>query len=120
MIIRRLVAVTAAVAVSIGLAAGICPAAKVVGKNGPHALDLFEKTLRVNVGGTAELSGLVKALRAGTKHSVVVSSGADEPSMSDKGSGSARSRRRGRRAWGSPAGSAARRPSSASPPRAGR
>ncbi|MCC6989256.1 MAG: SDR family NAD(P)-dependent oxidoreductase, partial [Acidobacteria bacterium] len=24
----------------------------VVGKNGPHALDLFEKTLRVNVGGT--------------------------------------------------------------------
>ena len=33
-------------------AAGIGPAAKVVGRNGPHALDLFEKTLRVNVGGT--------------------------------------------------------------------
>lgn len=31
--------------------------------------------LRVNVGGTAELSGLVKALRAGAPHSVVVSSG---------------------------------------------
>ena len=31
--------------------------------------------LRVNVGGTAELSGLVKALRASAKHSVVVSSG---------------------------------------------
>ena len=33
-------------------AAGICPAAKVLGKNGPHALDLFEKTIRVNIGGT--------------------------------------------------------------------
>ena len=31
--------------------------------------------LRVNVGGTAELAGLVKALRAGAPHSVVVSSG---------------------------------------------
>jgi 5'-nucleotidase len=31
--------------------------------------------LRVNVGGTAELSGLVRALRASAKHSVVVSSG---------------------------------------------
>src|SRR5262245_61980822 len=30
-------------------AAGIGPAAKVLGKNGPHALDLFEKTIRVNL-----------------------------------------------------------------------
>ena len=29
-------------------AAGIGPAAKVLGRNGPHPLDLFEKTMRVN------------------------------------------------------------------------
>jgi NAD(P)-dependent dehydrogenase (short-subunit alcohol dehydrogenase family) len=33
-------------------AAGIAPAAKVLGRNGPHALDLFEKTIRVNLIGT--------------------------------------------------------------------
>lgn len=33
-------------------AAGIGPAAKVLGRNGPHALDLFEKTIRVNLIGT--------------------------------------------------------------------
>ncbi len=33
-------------------AAGIAPAAKVLGRNGPHALDLFEKTIRVNLVGT--------------------------------------------------------------------
>lgn len=33
-------------------AAGIGPAAKVLGRNGPHALDLFEKTIRVNLVGT--------------------------------------------------------------------
>ena len=33
-------------------AAGIGPAAKVVGRNGPHPLDLFEKTIRVNLTGT--------------------------------------------------------------------
>jgi NAD(P)-dependent dehydrogenase (short-subunit alcohol dehydrogenase family) len=33
-------------------AAGIGPAAKVLGKNGPHNLDLFEKTVRVNLVGT--------------------------------------------------------------------
>jgi len=43
-------------------AAGICPAAKVVGKNGPHALDLFEKTLRVNVGGTFNVIRLAAAV----------------------------------------------------------
>jgi NAD(P)-dependent dehydrogenase (short-subunit alcohol dehydrogenase family) len=33
-------------------AAGIGPAAKVLGRNGPHPLDLFEKTIRVNLVGT--------------------------------------------------------------------
>jgi NAD(P)-dependent dehydrogenase (short-subunit alcohol dehydrogenase family) len=33
-------------------AAGIGPAAKVIGKNGPHPLDLFEKAVRVNLVGT--------------------------------------------------------------------
>ncbi|KPI84365.1 putative 3-oxoacyl-(acyl-carrier protein) reductase [Leptomonas seymouri] len=32
--------------------AGICPAAKVVGKKGCHSLDLFSKTLQVNLLGT--------------------------------------------------------------------
>ena len=43
-------------------AAGIGPAAKVVGRNGPHALDLFEKTLRVNVGGTFNVIRLAAAV----------------------------------------------------------
>ena len=46
--------------------AGIAPAAKTVGKDGPHALDLFAKTIGVNLIGTfnmirlaaAEMSGL--------------------------------------------------------------
>jgi NAD(P)-dependent dehydrogenase (short-subunit alcohol dehydrogenase family) len=33
-------------------AAGIAPAAKVLGRKGPHALDMFEKTIRVNLVGT--------------------------------------------------------------------
>jgi NAD(P)-dependent dehydrogenase (short-subunit alcohol dehydrogenase family) len=33
-------------------AAGIAPAAKVLGRHGPHPLDLFEKTIRVNLIGT--------------------------------------------------------------------
>src|SRR4030095_2748457 len=33
-------------------AAGIGPAAKVLGRNGPHPLDLFEKTIKVNLIGT--------------------------------------------------------------------
>ena len=51
-------------------AAGICPAAKVVSKNGPHALDLFEKTLRVNVAGTFNVIRLA---------AVVMSANAPEP-----------------------------------------
>ena len=33
-------------------AAGIGPAAKVLGRNGPHPLDLFERTVRINLIGT--------------------------------------------------------------------
>jgi NAD(P)-dependent dehydrogenase (short-subunit alcohol dehydrogenase family) len=42
-------------------AAGIGPAAKVLGKNGPHALDLFEKTVRVNLVGTFNVIRLAAA-----------------------------------------------------------
>ena len=45
-------------------AAGICPAAKVLGKNGPHALDLFERTIRVNIGGTFNVIRLAAAVMA--------------------------------------------------------
>jgi NAD(P)-dependent dehydrogenase (short-subunit alcohol dehydrogenase family) len=42
-------------------AAGIGPAAKVLGKNGPHALDLFEKTIRINLVGTFNVIRLAAA-----------------------------------------------------------
>ena len=42
-------------------AAGIGPAAKVVGRNGPHALDLFEKTIRINLTGTFNVIRLAAA-----------------------------------------------------------
>ncbi|MCC7123995.1 MAG: 3-hydroxyacyl-CoA dehydrogenase [Acidobacteria bacterium] len=42
-------------------AAGIAPAAKVIGKNGPHALDLFEKTIRINLVGTFNVIRLAAA-----------------------------------------------------------
>jgi NAD(P)-dependent dehydrogenase (short-subunit alcohol dehydrogenase family) len=42
-------------------AAGIGPAAKVLGKNGPHALDLFEKTIKVNLIGTFNVIRLAAA-----------------------------------------------------------
>lgn len=42
-------------------AAGIGPAAKVLGKNGPHSLDLFEKTIRVNLTGTFNVIRLAAA-----------------------------------------------------------
>ena len=45
-------------------AAGIGPAAKVLGKNGPHALDLFEKTVRVNLVGTFNVIRLAAAAMA--------------------------------------------------------
>lgn len=43
-------------------AAGIGPAAKVVGKNGPHSLDLFEKTVRINLVGTFNVIRLAAAV----------------------------------------------------------
>jgi NAD(P)-dependent dehydrogenase (short-subunit alcohol dehydrogenase family) len=52
-------------------AAGIGPAAKVVGRNGPHALDLFEKTIRVNLIGTFNVIRLA---------AVVLTQNAPEPS----------------------------------------
>src|SRR5829696_4710269 len=42
-------------------AAGIGPAAKVLGRNGPHALDLFEKTIRINLVGTFNVIRLAAA-----------------------------------------------------------
>ena len=45
-------------------AAGIGPAAKVVGKNGPHPLDLFEKTIRINLTGTFNVIRLAAAAMA--------------------------------------------------------
>jgi len=42
-------------------AAGIGPAAKVLGKNGPHPLDVFEKTIRVNLVGTFNVIRLAAA-----------------------------------------------------------
>lgn len=46
-------------------AAGIGPAAKVLGRNGPHPLDLFEKTIRVNLVGTFNVIRLAAAVIAG-------------------------------------------------------
>jgi NAD(P)-dependent dehydrogenase (short-subunit alcohol dehydrogenase family) len=43
-------------------AAGIGTAAKVLGKNGPHALDLFEQTIRVNLIGTFNVIRLAVAV----------------------------------------------------------
>ena len=45
-------------------AAGIGPAAKVLGKNGPHNLELFEKTIRVNLVGTFNVIRLAAAVMA--------------------------------------------------------
>jgi NAD(P)-dependent dehydrogenase (short-subunit alcohol dehydrogenase family) len=45
-------------------AAGIGPAAKVLGKNGPHPLDLFERTIRINLVGTFNVIRLAAAAMA--------------------------------------------------------
>jgi NAD(P)-dependent dehydrogenase (short-subunit alcohol dehydrogenase family) len=45
-------------------AAGIGPAAKVLGRNGPHPLDLFEKTIRINLVGTFNVIRLGAAVLA--------------------------------------------------------
>ncbi|KAK7197035.1 3-oxoacyl-(acyl-carrier protein) reductase [Novymonas esmeraldas] len=41
--------------------AGVAPAAKVVGRKGPHALDLFSKTVQVNLIGTFNVCRLAAA-----------------------------------------------------------
>jgi NAD(P)-dependent dehydrogenase (short-subunit alcohol dehydrogenase family) len=46
-------------------AAGVGTAAKVLGKSGPHALDLFERTIRVNLVGTFNVIRLTAAAMAG-------------------------------------------------------
>jgi NAD(P)-dependent dehydrogenase (short-subunit alcohol dehydrogenase family) len=46
-------------------AAGIGPAAKVLGKKGPHSLDLFEKTIRINLVGTFNVIRLATAAMVG-------------------------------------------------------
>jgi NAD(P)-dependent dehydrogenase (short-subunit alcohol dehydrogenase family) len=43
-------------------AAGIGPAAKVLGRQGPHPLDLFERTIRVNLVGTFNVIRLAAAV----------------------------------------------------------
>jgi NAD(P)-dependent dehydrogenase (short-subunit alcohol dehydrogenase family) len=43
-------------------AAGIGPAAKVLGRNGPHPLDLFEKTMKINAIGTFNVIRLAAAV----------------------------------------------------------
>jgi NAD(P)-dependent dehydrogenase (short-subunit alcohol dehydrogenase family) len=45
-------------------AAGTAPAAKVIGRNGPHPLDLFEKTIKVNLVGTFNVIRLAAAAMA--------------------------------------------------------
>jgi NAD(P)-dependent dehydrogenase (short-subunit alcohol dehydrogenase family) len=45
-------------------AAGIGPAAKVLGKNGPHPLELFERTIKVNLVGTFNVIRLAAAVMA--------------------------------------------------------
>ncbi|HEY9279045.1 MAG TPA: 3-hydroxyacyl-CoA dehydrogenase [Eoetvoesiella sp.] len=41
--------------------AGIAPAARTVGKNGPHALELFQKVVMINLVGTFNMSRLAAA-----------------------------------------------------------
>ncbi len=41
--------------------AGIAPASRIVGKNGPHALDLFQKVIMVNLVGSFNMSRLAAA-----------------------------------------------------------
>jgi NAD(P)-dependent dehydrogenase (short-subunit alcohol dehydrogenase family) len=47
--------------------AGIAPAAKTVGKDGPHSLDLFAKTIHVNLIGTFNMIRLAAAAMAATE-----------------------------------------------------
>lgn len=44
--------------------AGIAPAARTLGKQGPHALDLFERVIRINLIGSFNLARLAAAVMA--------------------------------------------------------
>ncbi|MBF6616058.1 3-hydroxyacyl-CoA dehydrogenase [Pollutimonas thiosulfatoxidans] len=41
--------------------AGVAPASRIVGRNGPHALDLFQKVVMINLVGTFNMSRLAAA-----------------------------------------------------------
>lgn len=45
--------------------AGLAPACKTVGKDGPHPLDLFERTIRINLVGTFNMARLAAAAMVG-------------------------------------------------------
>lgn len=61
--------------------AGICPAAKVYGKKGPHSLDVFQKTINVNLIGTFNVCRLaVEAMNRNTAPEVSGDAKAVEPS----------------------------------------
>ncbi|MDS1141287.1 3-hydroxyacyl-CoA dehydrogenase [Pusillimonas sp. SM2304] len=45
--------------------AGVAPASRTVGKNGPHALDLFQKVIMINLVGTFNMSRLAAAAMSG-------------------------------------------------------
>lgn len=44
--------------------AGVAPASRIVGKNGPHALDMFQKVVMINLVGTFNMSRLAAAAMA--------------------------------------------------------
>lgn len=54
--------------------AGICPASRLVGKKGPHSLEVFERTLRVNLVGSFNVCRLAAAAMQQNKANL----GADE------------------------------------------
>jgi NAD(P)-dependent dehydrogenase (short-subunit alcohol dehydrogenase family) len=45
--------------------AGVAPAARVVGRDGPHPMDLFDRVLAVNLGGTMRVMAQAAAAMAG-------------------------------------------------------
>ena len=45
--------------------AGVAPASRIVGKNGPHAFDLFQKVVMINLVGTFNMSRLAAAAMSG-------------------------------------------------------
>src|SRR3546814_3985169 len=47
--------------------AGVAPASRTVGKNGPHALDLFQKVVMINLVGTFNMTRLAAAAMSENK-----------------------------------------------------